>query len=289
MKTRIMYVLWLIAFATTITSAQTAVAYTPNAADINVWYELSERLIDRLREDNRSPETYATIINWLLSAKERIQNNERYSYILQIASDAVYDINIKAGHPEYFALLKEFRATHDKEMQTEYNQPSILTNCFAHYPLVNEYARKTNKPTPLIMAMWFMESSCRMKNPDNRDGLFQIINNDYEPGLIQRADLHNQLNDFAVFMERKWKRFYSRNPEAPRELWHFTFTLDGIQTFAALYNWVSLETGITWYPLELGKPYYLLWNSTPERKGSRDGLLLFFIKLSKMEEEYFGK
>jgi hypothetical protein len=90
-------------------------------------------------------------------------------------------------------------------------------------------------------------------------------------------------------MERKWKWFYSRNPDAPKELWHFAFTLDWIQTFAALYNWVSLETGITWYPLQLGKPYYLLWNSTPERKWSRDWLLLFFVKLAKMEEEYFGK
>jgi hypothetical protein len=35
-----------------------------------------------------------------------------------------------------------------------------------------------------------------MENPSNRDGIFQIINNDYEPGPITVAGLSSQLKDF---------------------------------------------------------------------------------------------
>ena len=111
----------------------------------------------------------------------QILKNERYSYIFQLASDTFYDINKKNQNDAYFALTKKFRQNNSLTMQTEYDQPTNLSQCFKHYPMVDEYARKTNKPTPLILAMRYIESSCAMENPGNRDGLFQIINNDYEP------------------------------------------------------------------------------------------------------------
>lgn len=264
-------------------------AYVPQRNDINVWYELAERLVERLKKANRSESTYDTMITSLARAKTRIQWNEKYSYILWIPSDTVYDMYQKYNNDEYFALIKSFRAKHDKNIQTQYDQPTNLLQCFKHYPLVDEYVRKTNKPTPLILAMRYIESSCAMNNPANRDGLFQIINNDYEPGLIDRAGLQSQLNDFAKFMDNKWNWYYGRNPDAPRELWYATFTYDALQTFAALYNGIDLKTGIYRYPLLNGAPYYFLWNYNEEFKWKRDWLLVFFLKLSKLEAEYFGK
>jgi hypothetical protein len=107
--------------------------------------------------------------------------------MLQVASDTIYDLNKKAKNDDYFKLLASFRNTYGKNIQSQYDKPDNLTTCFAHYPLVDEYARKTNKPTSLILAMRYIESSCAMRNPDNRDGIFQIINNDYAPGSIDRA------------------------------------------------------------------------------------------------------
>ncbi len=83
--------------------------------------------------------------------------------------------------------MKAFRDKYNDNFQTPYDQPTALSTCFKHYPLVDEYARIVNKPTPLLLAMRYVESTCAMANPGNRDGLFQIINNDYEPGPITRA------------------------------------------------------------------------------------------------------
>lgn len=268
---------------------QSVFAYSPVAADINLWYELSERLIERLQQSKWNTNTYNALEQWLANAKVRIAANERYSYIFQLTSDTVYDINKKVENDAYFALTKKFRQNHSVTMQSEYGQPTNLSQCFKHYPMIDEYARKTNKPTPLILAMRYIESSCGMYNPANRDWLFQIINNDYEPWIIDRASLLSQLEDFAKFMDNKWNWYYSRNPNAPRELWYTSFTYDALQTFAALYNWYDLESGIRNYPLKGGNSYYFLGNYNEEYKGKRDWLLVFFLKLSKLEAEYFGK
>lgn len=279
-----MTVTWII-----LVSNQSVFAYSPVATDINLWYELSERLIGRLQQNQWDTAIYDRIEQWLANAKSRISSNERYSYIFQLASDTFYDINKKNQNDAYFALTKKFRQNNSLTMQTEYDQPTNLSQCFKHYPMVDEYARKTNKPTPLILAMRYIESSCAMENPGNRDGLFQIINNDYEPWKIDRAWLLSQLEDFARFMDNKWNWYYSRNKDAPRELWYTSFTYDALQTFAALYNGIDLKSWIYKYPLSPWASYYFLWNFNEEYKWKRDGLLMFFLKLSKLEAEYFGK
>jgi hypothetical protein len=161
---------------------------------------------------------------------------------MQNTKQTLADIYAKSSNESYFRLLSTFRAQHDRQMQSSYDSPTNLSQCFKHYPLVNEYARKTNKPTPLILAMRYIESSCAMANPsNNRDGLFQIINNDYEPGPLTRAQLESQLNDFATFMDNKRARYYGRNKTSPKELGYTTFTYDALQTFAALYNGIDLK------------------------------------------------
>jgi hypothetical protein len=104
-----------------------------------------------------------------------------YEFILENTQKTISDLYEKQKNDTYFQLTASFRKKYGTTMQTEYDTPTNLTVCFNHYPLVDEYARKTNKPTALLLAMWYIESSCAMRNPDNRDGLFQIINNDYAP------------------------------------------------------------------------------------------------------------
>ncbi len=161
---------------------------------------------------------------------------------MQTTQQTITDIYAKSSNASYFKLLATFRAKHDRDMQSSYDSPTNLQKCFDHYPLVDEYARKTNKPTPLILAMRYIESSCAMANPsNNRDGLFQIVSNDYEPGPLSRAQLESQLNDFAKFMDNKRSWYYGRNKTSPKELGYTTFTYEALQTFAALYNGVDLD------------------------------------------------
>ena len=273
--------LWLYSTAT--------YAYEPIRSDSNVSYELSQKLLWYLQWKQRSASAYQWLTQWITNALSKVVDNPQYSYIMNIAKQTLWDVYEKSKNTRYFASLKSFRNQYDDTMQTSYDQPTNLAQCFAHYSLVNEYARRTNKPTPLILAMWYMESSCAMSNPSNRDWLFQIVNNDYEPGDIDTAWLQDQLDDFAIFMDRKWTRYYSKNPTAPHDLSYTWFTYDAIQTFSALYNGYYVDAWFTRYPLLNGSSYYFLGNSNADYKGKRDWLLLFFIKLSKMEEEYFGK
>ncbi|MEI7478351.1 MAG: hypothetical protein WCJ81_07940 [bacterium] len=50
---------------------------------------------------------------------------------------------------------------------TPYDSPAALSTCFEHYPIVDIYARMVNIPTPLLLAMWYAESTCGMYNPAN--------------------------------------------------------------------------------------------------------------------------
>jgi hypothetical protein len=87
-------------------------------------------------------------------------------------------------------------------------------------------------------------------------------------------------------MAGKWKRYYGKNPSAPHELTHTGYSYNGLQTFAALYNGIDIKSGITRYPLLSGNPYYYLSRISPDYAGKKDGLLVLFIKLVKLEAEW---
>lgn len=264
-------------------------AYTMTAADINTAYTLSERLVDRLKQADWNQQTYQTIAQWLQRALNTQWLKENHQATLEETQNNITHLYEKSQNDDYFARMKSFRDKYNDNFQTPYDQPTALSTCFKHYPLVDEYARIVNKPTPLLLAMRYVESTCAMANPGNRDGLFQIINNDYEPGPITRAWLKSQLEDFVAFMDRKRNRYYSKNKNAPRDLSYTSATYDALQTFAALYNGIDLDAGFVRYPLLNGNPYYFLGNYNADYKARKDWLLVFYIKLSKLEADYFGK
>ncbi len=280
--------IWCVIIAILFVS-QTTSAYTLTNSDINVTYDLSERLIDRLQKEDWNISVYEKINQWITRARNIAWLQENHKAILDTTNQTITNLYQKSQNDTYFQTMKTFRATYNANFQTAYDQPAALVKCFEHYPLVDAYARITNKPTPLLLAMWYAESTCGMNNPANRDWLFQIVSNDYEPGPITRASLQSQLADFAKFMDNKRTRYYSRNKDAPRDITYTSITYDAMQTFAALYNGIDLNVGIYAYPLLNGNPYYFLGNYNADYTSKKDWLLVFFIKLSKMEADYFGK
>ena len=86
-----------------------------------------------------------------------------------------------------------------------------------------------------VLATWYIESTCRMYNPTNGDGIFQIINNHYLPGSIDIATLGSELYDFETFIKRKFARF--NTTQDPAIVYGYnSYNIDTLQTFAALYN-----------------------------------------------------
>lgn len=264
-------------------------AYALTADDLNVSYELTEKIVTSLQEKKRDSSTREIFRQWVQRSIQKPWLRDSHRAILETVQQTLSSLREKQQDKAYFDNMKTFRAAHNTQLQTAYDQPAALKNCFIHYPLVDAYARIVEKPTPLLLAMWYTESSCGMTNPANRDGLFQIVANDYEPGPVTRAWLQAQLQDFAAFMERKWNWYYSKNKTAPKELSHSSATYNALQTFAALYNGIDLDVWFVRYPLLNGNPYYFLGNYTADYTAKKDGLLVFYIKLSKLEADYFGK
>ena len=251
-------------------------------------WSMTERFVSLLQKDGWTEKTYSKIISGIDRVMQQASISEATRASLTLTKESLVALRWKRANTQYMALLQDFRDQYGSTMIT----PTIqkwLEQCFTHYPVVDGFAQRVGKPTPLLLAMWFIESSCAMNNPANRDGIFQIIANDYAPGPLALHDLIGQLQDFEAFMAGKWKWYYSKNPNAPRDLGHTMFTYDALQTFAALYNGIDLQAGFKRYPLLNGNPYYFLSGSSPEYKGKKDGLLVLFVKLTKMEEERLKK
>jgi hypothetical protein len=60
----------------------------------------------------------------------------------------------------------------------------ILQSCMDRYDVVDAIAKRENFPTAIILATWRKESSCRVVNPSNGDGLFQIVAHEYPPTTV---------------------------------------------------------------------------------------------------------
>lgn len=264
-------------------------AYEPTTRDTLRMWDMTERLIQILQKNDWSDSMYNTIQAGLGRTAAKATSSDSVKAILSGTQQNLSTLYAKYNDDAYFGLTRTFRAQYDGDMLTSYDDPKILENCFKHYPIVDAYAQRVGKPTPLLMAMWFIETSCAMNNPANGDGLFQIVANNYAEGPITTVGLLGQLEDFDRFMDNKRNWYYKKNPDAPKELAYTTFTYDSLQTFAALYNGIDLKTGIKSYPLLNGNPYYFLGNSSEKYRARRDGLLVFFLKLSKMEEHWFGR
>jgi hypothetical protein len=265
------------------TIAAPARAYEPTANDITVTWTLTNRLLDALEKQNWSNEDFKKIEERLTQLTSN--TSPSIAYILTTTRDYLTNLRLELKEGSYFRNLQRFIDTYWKNIQTAWDSPN-LSACFKQYAIVDDYARQISVPPAFILATWYIESSCRMENPSNRDGLFQIINNDYEPGPITVADLASQLRDFWAFLQRKRQRYNSKQP-APIQISHNDFNMNTLQSFGALYN--GLAGPLAAYPLGMGNPYYFYGNYNEDFISKRDGWVVTFMKILKLEATKFGK
>lgn len=159
-------------------------AYDMTARDSMRMRDMTERLTSVLQKNNRSDSMYNSIQAALGRISSKATTSDAHKAILSGAQENIKMLYDKKHDDAYFGIIRTFRTQYEGNVLTPFDEPKNLANCFDHYPIVNAYAKRVGKPAPLLMAMWYIESSCAMNNPNNRDGIFQIINNDYEPGPI---------------------------------------------------------------------------------------------------------
>jgi hypothetical protein len=147
--------------------------------------------------------------------------------------------------------------------------------CYTYFDEIDALAREENFPPSLIIATWFKESSCAMKNPDNKNGLFQIIAYDYGTGELTVDELIQQTKDFIEFSrnKRSWYKRLLKFDDKPVEISYDGRSLQDIRKQALLYNglyaWLTLENAR--YPNN-----HLGWFHLPKRS-SQDGLIVMML------------
>jgi hypothetical protein len=116
------------------------------------------------------------------------QNNisERLRYHLERANLYSKRMQKTVANSSTQLSPSEFLQTYYKYISSAMTEEDhrILQSCMDRYDAVDAVAKRENFPTALILATWRKESSCRVVNPGNGDGLFQIVAHHYEPSSV---------------------------------------------------------------------------------------------------------
>ena len=262
-------------------------AYTPTAQDTNLTWAVINKLFVYFKDKNWPQKEMKIVQNRLHELEKTYQVSQpKYAHIFGMAHTYLSSFHQKQQETWYTdnaeAFLKKYSSTMLLDWATEAN----LQPCFNQYPLVDHTARAMGIPPMFVLATWYIESTCRMYNPTNGDGIFQIINNHYIPGDIDIATLADELIDFETFIKRKFD-WYNTTQNPVINYGYNSYNINTLQTFAALYN--GLSGPLSAYPLWLWNPYYFFGNYSPEYDAKKDGRLVLFMKLLRMENQMINR
>lgn len=123
-----------------------------------------------------------------------------------------------------------------------------------------------------------------MRNPSNRNGLFQIISYDYGSDEVTLEELLVQIQDFIAFSRNKrdWYLRLQMFDDLPVDLRYDSWSLQDVRKQALLYN--GLYPGLTlensWYPNNNFGGFHL------PRRSQQDGLVVMMLQALAYEYDY---
>lgn len=260
-----------------------ALAYDLTDYDTNLVWQLNRQVDKAISDTSRAPEFIEKAAMKFSTLVDTLSTDPRKQAIMRNVFEHTHNQLALATDVQTRAFKKSFVSAYGGELQGD-DFELRLQWCVDKFDMVNTIAKKENFPTALILATWFMESSCRMANPNNGDGLFQILSNHYEPGAVNDAELERQVEDFINFSRHKWAWYHRNNPDRQIVLTHKLWDIESLESQGALYN--SVGSKITAWPLRATNQYYNRWNFNPEWKSSvKDGMITAFIRLLNWELE----
>ena len=273
------------AMITLISSSFVSVAfgYDLSDHDINLVWQLNREVDKAIEDTGRSPvfmEKAATKFSTLV---DHLSTDERKQAIMQNVFQHTHTQLALVTDTNTRIFKQTFVTVNGQQLQGDTFEKR-LQRCVEKFDMVNTLAQKHNVPTALILATWFMESSCRQANPENGDGVFQIVSQYYEPGPISDADLVEEIENFVKFSRGKWSAYEKANPGRKINLTYRTRDMESLESQGALYN--SVGSSFKARPLKATNDYYNRGNFNPEWASSvKDGLITAFIRLTKWELE----
>lgn len=176
---------------------------------------------------------------------------------------------------------QEFFDAYGRQITTGLEVP---TKCVENYDFVDTIAKDEDFPTPLILAVWWIETNCNMYNPANGWWLFQITSQYFEPGNVGYIELESQIRNFIAFSRNKWNYFNtntyhnykSRFGGENIDIHYNSYTLRDLRLHSILYNWVSSTTTLEWNTFANA-------NLNPGVSGRSDGVVTRFLKVLNWE------
>lgn len=272
-------------------------AYTPSAQDTNLTWEVINKLFVHFRDKNWPEKEMVAVENRLHELQKTYETTQpKFAYVFGMGYTYLSSFRQKVTETWYTDNAEAFLEKYSSTMLLDWATEANLQPCFDQYPLVDHTARTMWIPPVFVLATWYIESTCRMFNPANGDGIFQIIDNYYAPGSIDIPSLASQLYDFEMIVRRKFNHYYYKNSLI---YGYNTYHIDTLQSFAALYNGGAIGQG--GFPLPLWNKYYFFGNYSPEYdatkderakkhgRAKKDGRLVLFMKLLRMENEMINR
>lgn len=186
--------------------------------------------------------------------------DERKSYLIGAIVQMLK--NIKNGVSNELVLIQEeeiitetdsiekSKSFFDLHWQTITTGLTVSESCIKHFDVIDEIAKKNNFPTELIIATWGIEYGCKLWNPANWWGPFQITSQYYTPWDITLEDFWLAVQKYIDFTKGKWD-YFNNNPyhSYKERFWseninisYDDYTLRDLKLTAILYNWVSKDT-----------------------------------------------
>lgn len=264
-------------------SFSAAFGYDLSEHDTNLVWQLNREVDKAIEDTGRSPVFMEKAAMKFSALVDHLSADERKQAIMQNVFQHTHNQLALVTDTNTRVFKQTFVTLNGQQLQGDPFEKRLQW-CVEKFDMVNTLAQKYNVPTALILATWFMESSCRQANPDNGDGVFQIVSHYYEPGPIDDAQLVEEIENFVKFSRGKWSAYEKANPGRKINLTYRSWDMNSLETQGALYN--SVGSSFKVWPLKATNEYYNRGNFNPERASSvKDGLITAFIRLTKWELE----
>jgi hypothetical protein len=197
--------------------------------DTNLVWQLNKQVDKAIADTNRSQEFMEKAATKFSTLVDSLSADPRKQAIMQNVFEHTHNQLALLTDANTRAFKEQFVQQYATDLQWDPFEVRLQW-CVQNFDMVNTLAKKYDVPTALILATWFMEGSCRMTNPDNGDGVFQITSNYYAPGPLDAAHIAQEIEDFVNFSRGKRAWYHKNNPDHTINLTYNSWDIESIET-----------------------------------------------------------
>ena len=224
---------------------------------------------------------YTQLSKWynILKANYRLgtisSNLRDYAYSL-------LDSRKKLAKQQSAAMKTAFLDEYEDNISIDTEFPK--DKCTWWYNTIDNISFANDFPTALTIAVWYRESNCAYYLPNNGDGPFQIVNENYWAGEITEDIFKETIQDYIDFSKKKINKYNDRawDDYAKIDISYKWFDYTGVVSYLALYNgWTK-----TWGMVQPNAPEYVFdWYGDVYSWSKKYGVFPMFLKVLEWEVE----